>query len=137
MLVDIASRVSRGEPVGLAMGYVNVIWQGDANAFALAALAHAATPEPFVVNVTGTRDALASRRSRDALGARLGIDADVRRAARRRDALLSDASRMRDAARRRPCCRSTRCSTGSPTGSRDGGPLLGKPTNFEARDGRF
>ena len=34
------------------MGYVNVIWQGDANRIALECLPHAATP-PFVVNVTG------------------------------------------------------------------------------------
>ena len=52
VLVDLALRVWRGEAVPVAMGYVNVIWQGDANRIAIECLAHAATP-PFVVNVTG------------------------------------------------------------------------------------
>src|SRR5690242_11718263 len=52
VIVDIAHRVASGEPVRLDMGYVNVIWQGDANAQAIRALVTAASP-PFVVNVTG------------------------------------------------------------------------------------
>ena len=52
VLVDIAQRVWRGEPIDLSMGYVNVIWQGEANAMAIQSLADAASP-PFVVNVAG------------------------------------------------------------------------------------
>ena len=44
VLVDLARRVPAGEPIDLTMGYVNAIWQGDANAMALAALAHASSP---------------------------------------------------------------------------------------------
>ena len=54
MLVDIARKVFMGEPVDLATGFVNVIWQGDANACIIKALPLAASP-PFVVNVTGTK----------------------------------------------------------------------------------
>src|SRR5262249_50585711 len=52
VLVDLAQRVWAGDTIDLSMGHFNVIWQGDANAMALRALAHAATP-PLVLNITG------------------------------------------------------------------------------------
>ena len=53
VLVDLAQGVLAGRAIDLSMGYVNVIWQGDANAQAIQSLASAASP-PFVVNVTGS-----------------------------------------------------------------------------------
>jgi nucleoside-diphosphate-sugar epimerase len=52
VLYDIASQVHAGQSVDIAMGNVNVIWQGDANAIALRTLIHASSP-PSVFNVTG------------------------------------------------------------------------------------
>jgi nucleoside-diphosphate-sugar epimerase len=52
VLVDLAWQVYQQQPVDLTMGYVNVIWQGDANAHAIAALADAASP-PWLINVAG------------------------------------------------------------------------------------
>ena len=52
VLHDVAQNVLGGEPVSLAMGHVNVIWQGDANACALRLLAHTDTPMT-PINISG------------------------------------------------------------------------------------
>ncbi len=52
VLVDIARKVRAGEPIDLMVGHVNVIWQGDANSYALRSLSLAAAP-PRALNVTG------------------------------------------------------------------------------------
>ena len=69
------------------MGYVNVIWQGDANRAALELLPLAAAP-PFVVNVTGARDAVRPSLAIE-LGKRLGKPPRFE-GAEASDALLSD-----------------------------------------------
>jgi nucleoside-diphosphate-sugar epimerase len=52
VVVDLAQQVFANEPVDLSMGFANVIWQADANAMALCALADAEVP-PLIVNVAG------------------------------------------------------------------------------------
>ncbi len=52
VLVDIAQDVLAERPVDLSTPMFNVIWQGDANAMTLAALAHVANP-PRIINVAG------------------------------------------------------------------------------------
>jgi hypothetical protein len=133
VLVDIGLRVARGELVPLDMGCVNVIWQGDATRIALECLPHAAAP-PFVVNVTGA-ETLSVRALAEAFATRLGRPARFS-GTERPDALLSNTSRMR----------STFAPPAVGVGQmidwvagwiEQGGPLLGKPTKFEARDGQF
>lgn len=133
VLVDIGTRVVRGEPVPLDMGYVNVIWQGDANRIALECLPHAAAP-PFIVNVTGA-DVLSVRSLAKRFAARL--DRPVRFSGiERADALLSNTSRMQ-AIFAPAAVGVDQMVEWVAQWIESGGALLGKPTKFEARDGRF
>ncbi len=133
VLVDIARRVRAGEAVPLAMGHVNVIWQGDANAHALECLALAASPAT-VLNVTGA-ETLGVRWLAERFGERFGR-APRFEGTEGSDALLSNAAR-------------SVARFGPPTVGvesmlawvaewlEQGGPLLARPTHFEERSGRF
>jgi len=133
VLVDIAARVLRGEAIDLAMGYVNVIWQGDANDWALRCLAHASAP-PFVVNVTG-RETLAVRALATRLGELLG-HAPSFTGTEAPDALLSNAS-LAHSIFGAPSISTDALLERVAEWVRSGGPLLGKPTHFEERKGAF
>ncbi len=133
VLTDIAGRVAAGVPVELAMGRVNVIWQGDANAAILRCLGHCAAP-PLVLNLTGPE----SHRVRDLaaeLGRRLGRS-PVFAGQESPDALLSCAGRYVRLFGR-PRVPIERMLDWVAHWTRIGGPTLGKPTHFESRDGRF
>src|SRR5262249_48719732 len=52
VLVDIARKVYEGREIDLTVGYFNVIWQGDANSYALRSLELCEAPPRFL-NVTG------------------------------------------------------------------------------------
>ena len=52
VLVDIGKAVNEQKPIDLRMGYVNVVWQGEANEFALRCLHHCASPSA-ILNITG------------------------------------------------------------------------------------
>ena len=133
VLRDIADRVRAGAPVSLAMGRVNVIWQRDANAIALRALAHAAVP-PLVLNVTG-RPAVPVRSIAEAFGRRFGVE-PVWSGAEAPTALLSDAAKM-EAMFGRPDVGVEEMIARIAEWVEQGGRSLGKPTHFSVRDGRF
>lgn len=52
VLLEIAKSVKANKPINLAMGSVNVIWQGDANEIAIRALNHCSVPAK-ILNITG------------------------------------------------------------------------------------
>jgi nucleoside-diphosphate-sugar epimerase len=133
VLVDLARRVSRGEPVDVTMGYFNTIWQGDANAMALAALTQASTPAS-IVNIAGPEEV--SVRAAATELARL-LDTDVTFTGREADdALLSNGSRGW-VLLGQPRVSLERMMAWTADWTRRGGDHLGKPTQFESRAGRF
>lgn len=133
VLRDIADRVRDGRPVSLAMGRVNLIWQRDANAIALRALGHCASP-PLVINVTG-RPSQRVRSLAMEFGRRWSREPEFE-GGESESALLSNSGWADEL-------------FGAPeTGIAEmidrvaewvelGGRSLGKPTHFEARDGKF
>jgi nucleoside-diphosphate-sugar epimerase len=133
VLVDLARRVWAGEPVDVAMGYFNTIWQGDANAMTLRAFDHAASP-PFVVNVTGP-ELLSVREVSERFGRLFGKPVRFT-GSEAGTALLSNADRGLELLGR-PRVSAERLIEWVADWVKRGGRSLGKPTHFEARDGKF
>ena len=133
VLVDLAQKVWAGAPVDVTMGYLNCIWQGDANDMIIRSLALARNP-PAALNLTGNK-VLSVRKLAERFGELMeknvylvGSEAET--------ALLSDSSRA---------CR----ELGEPATPLDnilrwtadwimqGRLTLNKPTHFEVRDGKY
>jgi hypothetical protein len=133
VLVDLALKVQRQEPVLLEMGYFNAIWQRDACEMILRSFEHAGSP-PLVLNVTGP-ERVSCRETCERFGEMLnrpvrfiGSEAET--------ALLSDAGQALE-------------RFGPPQATvqdmiawigdwiRVGGETWDKPTRFEVRNGKF
>lgn len=133
VLTDLALKVAYGHAVPLAMGHVNVIWQGDANRAALELLPHASNPA-LIVNVTGAAT-LSVRNIAAELGARLGRE-PMFEGDEAPDALLSNTDKMRALLGAPPTSVDTMLDWVADWVKRER-PLLGSATHFEARDGQF
>lgn len=133
VLLDLAQRVAAGEPIPLAMGHVNVIWQNDANRIAIECLPRTSAP-PYVLNVTG-RDTLSVRELANRFGKRLGRE-PVFAGEEGKDALLSNADLLH-ATFTPPATSVERMIEHVAAAVEQNAPTLGKPTHFETRDGRF
>ncbi|WP_165073217.1 NAD-dependent epimerase/dehydratase family protein [Paludisphaera rhizosphaerae] len=133
VLADLARKVYEGRPVGLAMGRLNAVWQGDANATALQSLELAASPAR-IVNATGP-EILEVRHLAEVFG-RLMDKPVTFEGAEAPDALLNDASRT-IAQLGKPRIDIDRLMRWTADWIARGGQSLGKPTKFEVRDGRF
>jgi nucleoside-diphosphate-sugar epimerase len=133
VLVDLAARVLRREPIDVTMGYFNVIWQGDANAMALAALARTASP-PVVLNLAGAEE-LSVRATCSDLARLMGVDVSFT-GGEAHDALLSNGARAR-ALVGAPRVDAARLLVWTADWTLRGGESLGKPTHFESRTGQF
>ena len=133
VLRDVADQVFAGKPVDLSMGYANVIWQRDANAIALRALEHCATP-PLVLNVTG-RPAQSIRALATQFGRQFNRE-PLLLGVERGTALLSDASLCESMFGLPPVSVATMIEHVA-NWVKGGGRSLNRPTHFTARDGAF
>lgn len=133
VLVDIGTKVFNKQPVDLTMGYFNVIWQGDMNDFVLRSLEYAESPAR-VLNITGP-EILSVREVASEFGKIFGLKpAFINKETE--TALLSNSS---EAYRLfgKPKVTAEKVIGWIAEWLKDGKRLLGKPTHFEVRDGKY
>ncbi|MFO1196081.1 MAG: NAD(P)-dependent oxidoreductase [Burkholderiaceae bacterium] len=132
VLHDLARKLLAREPVDLAMGHANVIWQGDANAQALRALAHCTAPTT-PLNVSGPISSL--RAAATGLAERLGV-APVFVGTEAPTAWLVDVTEATRLFGPPTVPLATMLDWTADWVAR-GGASLGKPTHYEVRDGNY
>ena len=133
VLVDIGRAVFENRPVDIRMGYVNVIWQGDANSMCLRAFAHCASP-PCVLNITGP-ETLRVRELAAEFGRLFGIVPQFS-GEEAGAALLNDAAKSHGRWGN-PTVEISRVIEWTANWISRGGRVLNKPTHFEVQDGKF
>jgi nucleoside-diphosphate-sugar epimerase len=133
VIVDLTRKILNGDPISLTTGYVNLIWQGDANDYIARSITLASTPA-FILNVTGP-ETVSLRDLARQIGKQAGREPEFT-GQESPTALLANAGRCFDL-------------FGYPTVPfqtmipaivnwvRSGKEVLGKPTKFEVRDGKF
>ena len=133
VLVDIARKVFDGEPVDISMSFFNSIWQRDANAMILQLLGEARTSAE-IFNVAGPTH-LRTRDVAEAFGRHLNRDVNFI-GSETDTALLSDSSRVYGITGE-PEVEAAQMIAWIAKWLENKGELLGKPTHFEARDGKY
>ncbi|HVK58924.1 MAG TPA: NAD(P)-dependent oxidoreductase [Candidatus Kapabacteria bacterium] len=133
VLVDIATKILRGEAISLANGYFNCIWQGDANEMIIRSLSLVASPparfnlcQPQVYSLRSVAVELAEHMCT----APLFADSEAP------TALIGDPSRICSTLGR-PGTRFVQILKWTADWVRKGGRTLNKPTHFEVRDGLY
>jgi nucleoside-diphosphate-sugar epimerase len=133
VLVDIARQVYEGKPVNLSVPAVNVLWQGDANSYAMRSLSLCASPAR-ILNVTGP-ETIQVRRVAEYFARR--FECELRFEGESSGlALLSNASACH-AALGYPEVTSDQLMEAVATWVEAGGSTLNKATKFQVTDGKF
>lgn len=133
VLLEIAKSVSAQRPIDLTTGFVNVIWQGDANEIAIRALRHCDVPAKLL-NVTGP-ETISVRWLAEQFGLLLGKAPEFVNEPQP-TALLSNASLAHQLfGYPRVTLRQMIALTAA--WIQQGGKTLNKPTHFQERTGRF
>lgn len=133
VLVDIARKVYAGESVDLTVPAFNVIWQGDANSYALRCLEHCASPAR-ALNITGP-ETVSVRRAAEYFAREFQRE-PIFRGEESERALLSNAS-LCHSLLGYPDVSLGELMHGVAHWVACGGESLNKATMFEVADGRF
>ncbi len=134
VLVDIGRAVFERRPIDLRMPAVNVIWQRDANSWCLRSFAHCQSP-PLILNITGP-ETLSVREVALEFGRQFDVEPSFVSTPAGSSALLNDAAQAR-ALFGNPAVGPQEMIEWIANWIRDGGPMLNKPTHFQARNGKF
>ncbi len=133
VLLEVAKSVAEGRPIDLTTGFVNVIWQGDANEMAIRALRHCEVPAK-ILNVTGP-ETISIKWLAEQFGTLLGKEPRFLNQPQPL-ALLSNASEAyRLFGYPRVLLRQMIELTAA--WLKQGGEILNKPTHFQERNGKF
>lgn len=133
VLLDIASKVKKQEAIDLSMGYFNVIWQGDANNVVLRSLGICDSPAK-VLNITG-EEILSVREVALEFGKLLNVP-PVFVGLEAKTALLNNAGQAFQLFGQ-PKVSTQQIMKWIADWISEGGEILGKPTHYEVRDGKY
>lgn len=133
VLVDIATKVKSEEPLDLSMGYFNVIWQGDVNDVVLRSIEIAASPAR-ILNITG-EETLSVREIAQEFGKLFGVEPKLV-GEEAQTALLSN-SENAYSLYGKPKVPISQVIKWIADWMMADKKLLGKPTHFEVRDGKY
>lgn len=133
VLVDIATRVKNKQDIDLSMGYFNIIWQGDVNDMVLRSLDSCESPAK-ILNITGP-ETLSVREVATAFGKHFGLTPTfINEEAK--TALLNN-SNLAFQLFGKPKTAPEEIIKWIAHWIDDGMDLLGKPTHYEVRDGKY
>jgi nucleoside-diphosphate-sugar epimerase len=133
VLVDIALKVKNNQPVDLTMGHFNVIWQGDMNEYVLRSLEHVRSPAK-VINITGP-EILSVRDVAEEFGRLFGLKPEFINS-EAPTALLNNSSHAYDLLGK-PKTPVKQVIKWIAAWLEEDKRILGKPTHFEVRDGKY
>lgn len=133
VLNDIGNKIWSDQPIDLSMGHVNIIWQGDANEFAIRSLLHCSSPANHL-NITGL-EVHTVKELAQIIGRHLKKEPRFLNEPMP-TALLSNATKATNLFGEPRITTEDMCLW-TATWIMSGGKQLNKPTHFQQRDGKF
>ncbi len=133
VLVDIATKVHNEEVIDLTMGYANVIWQGDANEMILRTIQYCESPAKHL-NISG-----AEMISISEVAKQFGklMNKEVKLTGKEEDSALLVNVKLGQELLGKPNVALNQVIKWTAEWGGNDHKLLGKPTHFEVRDGKY